>query len=55
MLLHVTAAVVLALAACTVWVLRESAFLGVRGLLFSGLWLLWYWHSAWASSVPPPS
>jgi len=55
MLLHVTAAVVLALAACSVWVLRESVFLGVCGVLFSGLWLLWYWQSAGANSVPPPS
>ena len=49
MLLHVTAAVVLGLAACSVWVLGESAFLGTAGLLFSGLWSLWYWNAAWAS------
>jgi len=51
MLLHVTAAVVLALAACSAWGPRESVFLGVAGLLFSGLWSVWYWHSAWASSA----
>jgi len=51
MLLHVTAVTVLGVAACSVWVLNESVFVGAAGLLFSGLWSLWYWHAAWASSA----
>lgn len=54
-LLHVAAAAVLALAVSSVWLLRESPSLGCAGLVFSGLWSLWYWHTAWASRVASAS
>jgi hypothetical protein len=54
-LLHVAAAVALALAGCSVWVLRESVFVGTMGLLYSGLWWTWYWSAAWRSGVMQPS
>lgn len=52
-LLHVAAAAALGLAACSVWILRESVFLGVMGLLYTGLWSAWYWHAAWARPAAP--
>jgi hypothetical protein len=55
MLLHVAAAMALALAACSVWILRESVFVGVMGLLYSGLWGAWYWHAAWMRAAAPSS
>jgi len=54
-LLHVAAAVALGLAACSVWIMRESVFLGVMGLLYAGLWSAWYWHTAWTRAAAPPS
>lgn len=54
-LLHVAAATALALAGASVWVLRESVFVGTTGLLYSGLWGIWYWHTAWQQSGTPPS
>jgi hypothetical protein len=55
MLLHVAAALALALAGCSVWVLRESVFVGTMGLLYSGLWWVWYWHTAWRQVATPSS
>ncbi len=55
MLLHVAAAGALVLAGCSVWVLRESAFMGVMGLLYSGLWWTWYWQAAWRQGAVQPS
>ena len=45
-LLHATAAVALVVAGCSIWVLQESAFVGITGLLYCGLWLAWYWPAA---------
>ena len=53
-LLHVAAAVALGLAACSVWIMRESVFLGVMGLLYAGLWSAWYWHTAWTRAAGKP-
>jgi hypothetical protein len=43
-LLHAAAVVAVGLAVCSVWMLRESVFLGVMGLAYCGLWSAWYWH-----------
>jgi len=50
-LLHIAAATALALVGCAVWVLRESTFLGITGLLYSALYLVWYWQVAWARTA----
>jgi hypothetical protein len=50
-LLHVAATLALALVVCAVWVLQESVFVGVTGLLYSALYLVWYWHAAWTRAT----
>ncbi len=50
---HAAAVAVLILAACSVWVLRESAFVGSLGLVYSGLWGLWYWRVVWQQAGGP--
>lgn len=47
MVMHICAAVVLALAAGSVWVMRESAFVGVTGLTFCGMWIGYYCQAVW--------
>jgi cytochrome c-type biogenesis protein CcmH/NrfG len=54
-LLHAAAAMAVVLAAGSVWILRETVFMGAIGLLYSGLWLAWYWHTAWARAAAPSS
>lgn len=54
-LLHIAAALALALIGCSIWVLRESAFIGTMGLLYAGLWCAWYWHTAWQQAATPSS
>lgn len=44
---HVAAITALILAGLSIWVLQESGFVGSVGLIYSGLWGLWYWHEVW--------
>ena len=55
-LLHAAAVVAVALVAACLWVMRESVFVGFMGLIYAGLWALWYWNTAWARppAVPVP-
>ncbi len=50
---HAAAVVVLILTAGSIWILRESAFIGSVGLLYSGLWGLWYWQAVWQQASGP--
>ena len=44
---HVAAITALILAGLSIWVFRESAFVGSLGLIYSGLWGFWYWQAVW--------
>lgn len=44
---HVAAVMALILAGLSIWVFRETAFIGSLGLIYSGLWGLWYWQAVW--------
>jgi len=46
-LLHVSAVVFILAAVGLAFVLKESLFVGITGLLFIAGWFLYYWHTAW--------
>ena len=50
---HVAVVAALSLAACSVWIIRESIFLGIAGLTYCGLWSAWYWNTAWTRTTAP--
>ncbi len=52
-LLHSTAVVVVAMALGSLWLLTESTGLGVSGLLYCGLWFLFYWRAGWTPAAMP--
>lgn len=44
---HAAAVMALILVGLSIWVFRESVFVGSLGLIYSGLWGLWYWQEVW--------
>jgi hypothetical protein len=47
MLLHVTAVAMLALSVGCLYLTREAPFVATLGLMYAGLWLLYYYRTAW--------
>lgn len=43
---HIAAVMALILAGLSLRVFQESAFIGSLGLVYSGLWGVWYWRMA---------
>jgi hypothetical protein len=41
----------LIVAGLSIWVFQESAFIGSLGLIYSGLWALWYWQEVWLAGA----
>ena len=52
-LMHLVAVTVGLAAAGSVWILRESAFMGCLGLGYCGLWFGYYWMAVWSQSGTP--
>ena len=50
---HLAAVSVATVAVACVVLMAETVFVGTVGLLYTGLWLLYYWHSVWAVAAPP--
>lgn len=44
-LLHAVAVIVIALLAASIWVFRQSAFVGITGVGYCGLWLGYYFQA----------
>jgi hypothetical protein len=48
---HAAAVMAVVLAGLSLWVFRETAFIGSLGLIYSGLWGLWYWQAVWQAGT----
>ena len=48
-LLHVTAAGVLLLTAGCLWIAKDAPLVATLGVLYSAMWLTFYWRAAWRS------